>query len=58
MEVAWDASDLASLEFSNGGLYISMSNTLEADTFFSGLIDDVRIYNGALSTDEIAALAQ
>ncbi|MGB2861896.1 MAG: LamG-like jellyroll fold domain-containing protein [Sedimentisphaerales bacterium] len=26
--------------------------------FFSGLIDDVRIYNKALSAEEIAALAQ
>jgi hypothetical protein len=27
-------------------------------TFFSGLVDDVRIYNKALSAEEIAALAQ
>jgi hypothetical protein len=26
--------------------------------FFSGLIDDVRIYNQALSTEEIEALVQ
>jgi hypothetical protein len=42
----------------DGGLYIGVSKNLDAGTYFSGLIDDVRIYNKALSTDEIAALAQ
>ena len=42
---------------SNGGLHIGASNNLEAGTFFSGLIDDVRIYNQALSAEEIEALA-
>ena len=32
--------------------------TLDAPTFFSGLIDDVRIYNVALTAEEIAALAR
>ncbi|MHC4119028.1 MAG: LamG-like jellyroll fold domain-containing protein [Planctomycetota bacterium] len=31
---------------------------LEAGTFFGGLIDDVRIYDVALSADEIAAMAR
>jgi hypothetical protein len=30
---------------SNGGLYIGCGKSMESDTFFSGLIDDVRIYN-------------
>jgi hypothetical protein len=43
---------------SNNGLYIGCGSNSTADTFFSGLIDDVRIYNVALTAEEIAALAQ
>ena len=43
---------------SNNGLYIGASKDLDAGTFFSGLIDDIRIYNQALTAEEIAALAQ
>jgi hypothetical protein len=43
---------------SSGSLYIGTSKTLAPGTFFSGLIDDVRIYRRALSADEIAFLAQ
>jgi len=43
---------------SDGGLYIGASKDLDAGSFFSGLIDDVRIYNQALNAEEIAALAQ
>jgi len=57
-EVATDTNTLASLKSSNGGLYIGTSKTLDAGTYFSGLIDDVRIYDVALSAEEIAALAQ
>ena len=39
-------------------LAISSGKNLEARTFFLGLIDDVRIYDKALSAEEIAALAQ
>jgi hypothetical protein len=39
-------------------MYFGTDKTLDAGTFFSGMIDDVRIYNKALSADEIAALAQ
>jgi hypothetical protein len=39
----------ATLESSDRGLYIGDGNTLESSTFFSGLIDDVRIYNQAVS---------
>jgi len=60
IEVARDAQalNLAPLKSANGGLYIGTSKTLDAGTFFSGLIDDVRIYNKALSAEEIAALSQ
>jgi hypothetical protein len=47
-----------SLEGSNNGLYIGCGKGLESGTFWSGLIDDVRIYNQALDETEIAALAQ
>ena len=57
--VAEDANALAPmLKSADGGLYIGANKTLDAGTFFSGMIDDVRIYNQALSADEIAALAQ
>jgi hypothetical protein len=46
------------------GTHISNDNPLlfgswdTSSEFFDGIIDDVRIYNVALSADEIAALAQ
>lgn len=43
---------------SNNGLYIGTGKGMELGTFFSGFIDDVRIYNVALTTDEVASLAQ
>jgi Tol biopolymer transport system component len=46
------------LPSSDGGLHIGAGKNFEAGTFFSGLIDDVRIYNKALTADEIASLAQ
>jgi Tol biopolymer transport system component len=57
-EVAKDTSPLAALKYSNGGLYIGANKFLDADTFFSGLIDDVRIYDVALTADKIASFAQ
>ena len=48
-EVIKDASPLGALESSDGGLYIGVSKTRDAGTFFSGLIDEVRIYNVALT---------
>jgi hypothetical protein len=41
--VAQDTQD--SLEGSNGGLYLGCDKDMESGTFFSGLIDDIRIYN-------------
>ncbi|MFB0552629.1 MAG: LamG-like jellyroll fold domain-containing protein [Phycisphaerae bacterium] len=58
VEVSEDASDLAPLEFSDGGLYIGAGKNLEPGSLFRGLIDDVRIYNRALSAEKIAAMAQ
>jgi hypothetical protein len=43
---------------SDGGLYIGAGESLDATSFWSGLIDDVRIYNNVLSAEEIATLAQ
>ncbi len=48
-DVAEDATDILYLWTSNGGLYIGADKNLEAGTFFSGLIDDVRIYNRAIT---------
>ena len=42
--VAEDTTFVAGM-LSDGGLYIGASKDLDAGTFFSGLIDDVRIYN-------------
>jgi N-acetylneuraminic acid mutarotase/sugar lactone lactonase YvrE len=52
-EVAKDTQALAQLKYSNGGLHIGTSKKRDTGTFFSGLIDDVRIYNKALSAEEI-----
>jgi len=57
-EIAKDATAQAALKSADGGMYIGTGNNLEAVTFFSGLIDDVRIYNLALGAEEIAALAK
>jgi len=49
MEVAKDANTLTSLNNSDGGLYIGVNKNRDAGTFFSGQIDDIRIYNGVVS---------
>jgi len=56
VEVARDTA--ANLEAASGGLYIGAGSGLELGTFFSGLIDDVLIFDATLSAEEIAALAQ
>ena len=48
-EVAMDAEPLSGLENAEGGLYFGTGSDLTAGTFFSGLIDDVRIYNRVAS---------
>ena len=57
IEAAKDTKALAPLKSSDGGLYIGAGKTLDAASFFPGLIDDVRIYNRALSTKDIEELA-
>ncbi len=47
VEVAKDAQ--TGLTSSYGGLHIGAGNTLDPASFFSGLIDDVRIYNRAIT---------
>jgi hypothetical protein len=54
-EVATDTQ--IGLATSDGGLYIGAGKNLEPASFFSGLIDDVRIYNEALSPEDIETLA-
>jgi hypothetical protein len=58
VEVAIDNAAQNPLKSADGGLHIGAGKNLAAESFFSGLIDDVRIYDKALSTEEIAALAQ
>jgi Tol biopolymer transport system component len=58
IEVAKDDDAQDMLNSTEGGLYIGASKDLEAGSLFSGFIDDVRIYKQALTTEEIAALAQ
>lgn len=57
-EVAKDASTLAPLKPSDGGLHIGAGKNLEAGSFWSGLMDDLRIYNQALGIEEIEKLAR
>jgi hypothetical protein len=57
VKVAQD-TDVSGGVGSSGGLYFGAEKTLGAGTFFSGLIDDVRIYDHVLTAEEIAALAQ
>jgi hypothetical protein len=49
IEVARDAKVLPGLASAEGGLYLGAGATLAPDTLFFGLIDDVRIYNRAVS---------
>lgn len=43
---------------SDGGLYCGVGRNLESGSFFSGLIDDIRIYPLALNAEQIAALGR
>ena len=49
VEVANDAEPLSGLNDAYGGLYIGTGKAMETGTYFSGLIDDIRIYNRAVS---------
>jgi len=48
-EVANDSSTLNKLLSCDGGMYIGAGKTLDAAEFWSGLIDDVRIYDRAVT---------
>jgi hypothetical protein len=56
--VTEDTANIGYLSASNGNLCIGCGNAFDAGSFFSGLIDDVRIYDVALTAEKIAALAQ
>jgi serine/threonine-protein phosphatase CPPED1 len=45
LEVAKDSEKITGLIGSTGGLYLGAGNTLEASGFFTGLIDEIRIYD-------------
>lgn len=57
-EVARDAGTLIPLQSSDGGLHIGAGKNLETGSFWSGLIDELRFYNQALSAEEIEKLAR
>jgi len=57
VEVAADLEAVGGVA-SEGGLYFGAGKNLEQVSFFSGLIDDIRIYPLALNAEEIAALAR
>ncbi len=54
--VVEDVSDMDSLEYSNGKMYIGAHKDLYQANFWNGSIDDVRIYGNALSNNDIEAL--
>jgi len=54
----WATGVVMCLYFIDNELYIGAGKDLDTNTFFSGMIDDIRIYNAALSVEEIDALAQ
>jgi hypothetical protein len=49
-ELAKDATPLPDLDGAEGGLDFGTGSDLAPGTFFSGLIDDIRIYNRAVSS--------
>lgn len=48
---------MSGLRASNGGLYFGAGETLSKSDFWSGLIDDVRIYDQALNPSQVEDLA-
>jgi N-acetylneuraminic acid mutarotase len=57
IRVAFDTQPVV-LPPSDGDLYIGTSKNPDTGSFFSGLVDDVRIYNAALTSEEVAAMAR
>ena len=58
LEVAKDTAPQNPLRSADGGMYIGAGKSLDAGSFFSGLIDDIRIYNIALTAEQIEELAR
>ena len=58
IEVAKDVAAQNPLKPATGGLQIGAGKTLREGTFFSGMIDDVRIFDMDLTAEEIASMAQ
>jgi len=56
INAAQDTQD--SLEGQRNGLYLGAGATLEAASFFSGLIDEIRIYDVAVRTEQVEAIAR
>jgi hypothetical protein len=54
VEVARDAAE--NLESADGGLYIGAGSALQPGTLWVGLIDDVRIYDVALTPEDVMTL--
>ncbi|MCP4606217.1 MAG: LamG domain-containing protein, partial [Proteobacteria bacterium] len=54
MNVAQDEQN--NLEGKQSGLFMGAGATLEAAGFFRGLIDDVRLYDVAMRTEQIEAI--
>jgi hypothetical protein len=57
-QAAKDAEPLSGLQGADGGLFFAIANTYAADTCWRGFIDDIRIYNQALSVEETEELAR
>ncbi|MCP4611523.1 MAG: hypothetical protein GY845_22660 [Planctomycetes bacterium] len=57
LEIASD-TDVVGPVSSDGGLYFGAGKNLDEGSFFSGLIDDIRIYPSALNAEEIQALVR
>ena len=49
VEAAKDSTPISGLNNAFGGLYIGAGNTLEPSDFFLGMIDDIRIYDKAVT---------
>ncbi len=57
-EVAKDTIALAALQSCEGGLYLGVGKGVEAGTFWMGLLDDVRIYNVAITPAELEHISR
>ena len=56
VEVAVDTENIGNLTSCDGNLYIGAYKYLESNYFWSGQIDDVRVYKHPLSVEEIQAV--